>query len=79
MEEFEMTQTELILFLETLAENVELKAKTGEDAAGIIRKKIEVRGFPIRNKGKAVPATAKPYPFIIAGRWKKSRAECRRT
>ena len=41
MEEFEMTQTELILFLETLAENVELKA-TGEDAAGIIRKKIEV-------------------------------------
>lgn len=39
MEEFEMTQTELI---ETLAENVELKAKTGEDAAGIIRKKIEV-------------------------------------
>ena len=40
MEEFEMTQTELILFLETLAENVELKAKT--DAAGIIRKKIEV-------------------------------------
>lgn len=33
MEEFEMTQTELILFLETLAENVELKAKTGEDAA----------------------------------------------
>ena len=29
MEEFEMTQTELILFLETLAENVELKAKTG--------------------------------------------------
>ena len=42
MEEFEMTQTELILFLETLAENVELRAKTGEDAAGIIRKKIEV-------------------------------------
>ena len=42
MEEFEMTQTELILFLETLEENVELKAKTGEDAAGIIRKKIEV-------------------------------------
>ena len=41
MEELEMTQTELILFLETLAENVELKAKTG-DAAGIIRKKIEV-------------------------------------
>ena len=42
MEELEMTQTELILFLETLAENVELKAKTGVDAASIIRKKIEV-------------------------------------
>lgn len=40
MEELEMTQTELILFLETLAENVELKEKTGEDAAGIIRKKL---------------------------------------
>ena len=31
MEELEMTQTELILFLETLAENVELKAKTGDE------------------------------------------------
>ena len=41
MEELELTQSELIIFLETLAENVELKAKTGEDAAGIIRKKIE--------------------------------------
>ena len=42
MEEFEMTQTELILFLETLAENGELKAKTGGDGAGIIRNKIVV-------------------------------------
>lgn len=67
MEEFEMTQTELILFLETLAENVELKAKTGEDAAGIIRKKIEVL------------KKETPTPGNIAGRWKKSRAECRRT
>lgn len=41
MEEFEMTQTELILFLETLAENVELKAKTGEDAR--IRRKRKRR------------------------------------
>lgn len=41
MEELELTQSELIIFLETLAENVELKAKTREDAAGIIRKKIE--------------------------------------
>ncbi len=41
MEELELTQSELIVFLETLAENVELKAKTGEDAAVIIRKKIE--------------------------------------
>ena len=36
-----MTQAELIIFLETLAENVELKADTGEDAAKIIREKIE--------------------------------------
>lgn len=41
MEELEMTQSELIIFLETLAENVELKAKTGTEAASIIRKKIE--------------------------------------
>lgn len=36
----EMTPTELIVWLETLAENIELKAKTGTDAAAIIRDKI---------------------------------------
>lgn len=36
-----MTQTELILFLETLAENIEAKAETVEEAAQIIRKKIK--------------------------------------
>ena len=36
-----MTQQELILFLETLAENVELKAKTGQEAAEIIRDKVK--------------------------------------
>lgn len=41
MENNEMTQTELILFLETLAENIEMRAKTGEEAAQIIRKKIK--------------------------------------
>ena len=35
-----MTTPELIVWLETLAENVELKAKTGEEAAEIIRDKI---------------------------------------
>lgn len=39
--EQDMTQAELIIFLETLAENVELKADTGEEAAKIIRDKIE--------------------------------------
>ncbi|MCI8386221.1 MAG: hypothetical protein HFE95_07295 [Acutalibacter sp.] len=39
--EQKMTQAELIIFLETLAENVELKAKSGEEAAEIIRDKIE--------------------------------------
>ena len=34
-----MTQQELALFLETLAENVELKAQTGKEAADIIREK----------------------------------------
>ena len=34
-----MTQAELIVWLETLAELVEAKAKTGEDAAKIIREK----------------------------------------
>lgn len=36
-----MTQAELIIFLETLAENVELKAGSGQEAAQIIRDKIE--------------------------------------
>ena len=36
----EMTPTELIVWLETLAENIELKAKTGTDVAAIIRDKI---------------------------------------
>ena len=37
----EMTPTELIVWLETLAENIELKATTGKDAAEIIRDKIK--------------------------------------
>ena len=37
-----MTQQELALFLETLAENVELKAQTGKEAADIIREKASV-------------------------------------
>ncbi len=41
MERDNMTQSELIIWLETLAENIELKAKTGEEAAEIIRSKIE--------------------------------------
>lgn len=36
-----MTQAELILLLETLAENIEIKAKTAEEAAEIIREKIK--------------------------------------
>lgn len=36
-----MTQGELIVWLETLAENIELKAATGKEAAEIIRAKIE--------------------------------------
>ncbi len=39
--ELGMTQAELIIFLETLAENVELKAESGQEAAKIIRDKIE--------------------------------------
>lgn len=39
--ELGMTQAELIIFLETLAENVELKAGSGQEAAQIIRDKIE--------------------------------------
>ena len=41
MEVEEMTVNELIVFLETLAENIELKAVTGKDAAEIVRAKIE--------------------------------------
>ena len=36
-----MTQAELIVFLETLAENIEAKASTGTEAAEIIREKIK--------------------------------------
>ncbi len=36
-----MTQAELVLFLETLAENIEARATTAAEAAEIIRKKIE--------------------------------------
>lgn len=36
-----MTQAELIVWLETLAELVEAKAETGNEAAEIIRAKIE--------------------------------------
>lgn len=41
MEIDNMTQAELIVWLETLAENIELKADTGREAAEIIRAKIE--------------------------------------
>ncbi len=41
MEQDHMTQAELIIFLETLAENVEFKAETGKEAAEIIREKIK--------------------------------------
>lgn len=37
----EMTQDELVLFLETLAENIEARAMTAAEAAEIIQKKIE--------------------------------------
>lgn len=37
----DMTQAELVLFLETLAENIEARATTAAEAAEIIRKKIE--------------------------------------
>lgn len=37
----EMTQAELVLLLETLAENIEAKATTATEAAEIIRRKIE--------------------------------------
>lgn len=41
MEQDNMTQSELIVFLETLAENIEVKANTAEEAAAIIRAKIK--------------------------------------
>lgn len=41
MEQENMTQNELIVFLETLAENIEAKATTAEEAATIIRAKIQ--------------------------------------
>ncbi len=41
MEQDNMTQSELIIWLETLAELIEVKAKTGEEAAEIIRSKTE--------------------------------------
>ena len=41
MEIDNMTQAELIVFLETLAENVEIKATTPQEAAAIIRAKIK--------------------------------------
>ena len=41
MEPDNMTTAELLVFLETLAELVALKAKTGEEAAQIIRDKIK--------------------------------------
>lgn len=36
-----MTQAELIVWLATLAELIESKANSGEEAAAIIREKIE--------------------------------------
>ena len=36
-----MTTSELIVFLETLAENIERKAETAEEAAQMIRDKID--------------------------------------
>lgn len=42
MENEEMSSVaELVLLLETLAENVELKAKTGQEAAEILREKAK--------------------------------------
>ena len=41
MDNDSMTQAELILLLETLAENIELKAETGKEAAEIVRAKAE--------------------------------------
>lgn len=41
MEENNLTQAELILYLETLAELIEAKAQTVEEAAVIIRDKAD--------------------------------------
>ncbi len=41
MEQENMTQAELIVLLETLAENIEAKASTAKEAADILRRKIE--------------------------------------
>lgn len=41
MEQNEMTQTELVLLLETLADLIESKATTAQEAAKIIRDKAE--------------------------------------
>ena len=41
MENDNITQVELIVWLETLAENIEVKAKSGKDAAEIIREKAD--------------------------------------
>lgn len=41
MEQNEMTQTELVLLLETLADLIESKATTVQEAAKIIRDKVE--------------------------------------
>lgn len=41
MEENNMTQAELILYLETLAELIEAKAETAKEAADIIRDKAD--------------------------------------
>ena len=41
MDNDSMTQAEFILWLETLADNIELKAKTGKEAAEIVRAKAD--------------------------------------
>lgn len=41
MEETTMTQAELVLYLETLAELIEAKAQTVEEATAIIRDKAD--------------------------------------
>lgn len=41
MENENMNHTEFVAFLQTIAENIRLKAKTGEEAAKIIEDLIE--------------------------------------